>query len=131
MRALLVLAVSALALGVSAPAPATGGRAAAHVQIVARDFSYSLSRVQLRSGATVVELMNLGQDAHDLRLQRVGARHIAGTPVVSSGDRAELSVRLAPGRYQVWCSVADHRARGMAATLVVKRRGRDLNPRSA
>ena len=120
MRALLALAVLALALGISAPAPATGARPAAHVQIVARDFSYSLSRVQLRSGTAVVELMNLGQDAHDLRLQRVGARHIAGTPVVSSGDRAELSLRLLPGRYRIWCSIADHRARGMAATLVVK-----------
>jgi len=45
MRALLALAVLALALGISAPAPATEARPAAHVQIVARDFSYSLSRV--------------------------------------------------------------------------------------
>jgi plastocyanin len=121
MRAVLVLAVSALALGISAAALATGGRPTAHVQIVAHDFSYSLSRVQLRSGTAVVELMNLGQDGHDLRLQRVGARHIAGTPVVSSGDRAELSLRLVPGRYRIWCSVADHRARGMTANLIVKR----------
>ena len=45
----------------------------------------------------MIELANFGQDAHDLRVQRIGARHIAGTPVVQAGRRAELTVTLAPG----------------------------------
>jgi plastocyanin len=96
-----------------APAP---GR----LQVVAREFSYSLSRARLKPGPAVIELANFGQDAHDLRVQRIGARHIAGTPVVEAGRRAELTVTLAPGRYSFWCSVADHRARGMRGTLVVR-----------
>jgi plastocyanin len=90
------------------------------MQVVAREFSYSLSRTHLKPGTAVIELANFGQDAHDLRVQRIGARHIAGTPVVQAGRRAELTVKLAPGRYSFWCSVADHRQRGMRATLIVR-----------
>jgi hypothetical protein len=32
----------------------------------------------------------------------------------------ELEARLLPGRFTIWCSLADHRARGMTATLVVR-----------
>jgi plastocyanin len=99
---------------------ALGGAAPARMQVVAREFSFSLWRTRLPAGQAVIELANFGQDPHDLRLQRVGARHIAGTPVVAPGSRAELAVKLLPGRYSLWCSVADHRARGMRATFVVR-----------
>jgi plastocyanin len=99
---------------------AVGGAAPARMQVVAREFSLSLSRTRLPAGQAVIELANFGQDPHDLRLQRLGARHIAGTPVVAPGSRAELTVKLLPGRYSLWCSVADHRARGMRATIVVR-----------
>jgi plastocyanin len=112
MRALAALAIGALALGGAAPA--------ARMQVVAREFSFQLSRTQLRSGSVTIELANFGQDVHDLRVKRVGARHIAGTPVVQPGGRAELTLTLRPGRYRFWCSLADHRARGMSATLVVR-----------
>jgi len=68
----------------------------------------------------VIELAIFEQDPHDLRLQRVGSRHIAGLGVVAPGKRGELSVKLARGRYSFWCSVANHRKLGMRATLVVR-----------
>jgi plastocyanin len=92
-----------------------------HVQVVANDFSFSLSRLHVRAGTAVIELANFGQDPHDLRLQRAGARHISGLGVVAPGARARLTVKLAPGRYSLWCSIANHRALGMRATLVVAR----------
>ena len=58
----------------------------------------------------MIELANFGTDQHDLRLQRVGSRHIAGLGVVAPGTQADLSLKLAPGRYLLWCSVANHRA---------------------
>jgi plastocyanin len=100
-------------LAAQAPAPV-------RAQVVAREFSYSLSRTKVKAGTAVIELANFGQDAHDLRVQRIGARHVAGTPVVQPGARAELTLKLRPGRYSFWCSVADHRARGMRATLIVR-----------
>jgi uncharacterized cupredoxin-like copper-binding protein len=36
------------------------------------------------------------------------------------GERATLAIRLRPGRYRLWCAVADHRAKGMRATLRVR-----------
>jgi len=99
---------------------ALGGAAPARMQVVAHEFSFTLSRTHLAAGQAVIELANFGQDPHDLRLQRIGARHIAGTPVVAPGSRTHLTVTLRPGRYSLWCSVADHRARGMRATLVVR-----------
>ena len=100
---------------------AVGGVAPARVQVVAREYSFALSRTQVRAGRSVIELANFGQDPHDLRLQRVGARHIAGLGAVAPGIRADLSLKLAPGRYLLWCSVANHRALGMRAALVVTR----------
>jgi plastocyanin len=111
VKTLALLALSTVALG---------GAASARMQVVAREFSFQLSRSQLKSGRVVIELANFGQDAHDLRVQRIGARHIAGTPVVQGGGRADLTLTLRPGRYRFWCSVADHRKRGMSATLVVR-----------
>jgi plastocyanin len=113
VRALAIVVLGAVALG-------AGGQSTARVQVVAREFSFQLSRTHLRPGSTTIELANFGQDAHDLRFQRIGATHIAGTPVVQAGRRAELTVRLRPGRYRFWCSLGDHRARGMSATLVVR-----------
>jgi len=107
-----VIAFGALALG---------GGATARVQVVAKEYSFALSRTHVQAGRAVIELANFGQDPHDLRLQRVGARHIAGLGVVAPGTQADLSLKLAPGRYLLWCSVANHRALGMRATLVVSR----------
>jgi len=108
---LLALAVGVLALQGSAPT---------RLQVVAKEFSFGLSRTTVKAGPAVIELANFGQDPHDLRLQRVGARHIAGLGVVAPGERAQLSLKLAPGRYSLWCSVANHRRLGMRASLVVR-----------
>jgi plastocyanin len=75
----------------------------------------------VKAGSAVIELANFGQDPHDLRVQRIGARHIAGLGDVVPGARGELTVKLAPGRYSFWCSIANHRKLGMRATLVVTR----------
>jgi plastocyanin len=106
----------ALALGVLA----LHGGSPARLQVVAKEFSFGLSRVNLSAGPAVIELVNFGQDPHDLRVQRVGSRHIAGIGVVAPGARAELSLKLARGRYSFWCSIANHRKLGMRATLVVR-----------
>lgn len=98
------------------------GPAPVRLQVAAREYSLTLSALRVKSGPAVVELVNYGQDAHDLRLQRSGARHIAGIGTVGAGRYADLSLKLAPGRYSLWCSLGNHRALGMRATLVVTRR---------
>jgi hypothetical protein len=93
----------------------------ARVQVVAQEFSFSLSRRVIRAGDAIVELDNQGQDAHDLRMKREGGTRVYLWPVVQSGAHADREYRLSPGTYVLWCSLADHRARGMAAVLVVRR----------
>jgi uncharacterized cupredoxin-like copper-binding protein len=71
----------------------------------------------------VIELYNLGEDDHDLALRRLAKGSVTRrTKVVSPGRLGSIEARLQPGRYALWCTLADHRARGMRATLVVRRR---------
>jgi hypothetical protein len=91
----------------------------ARVQVVAQEFSLALSRRTIKAGTAIIELANFGEDAHDLRLQRIGGTKIWGWPIAQSGDVEDRTVRLPAGRYQLWCSLANHRALGMTATLTV------------
>src|SRR5438874_353542 len=111
--------VAAVALA-AAVAAAPAGSAPSRVQVVAREFSLSLSRSRLHPGRALVELVNFGEDVHDLRLRRVGGTRTFGVAPLQTGERTELRLRLLRGRYVLWCSIADHRSRGMHATLVVR-----------
>ena len=93
----------------------------ARVQVVAREFSYSLSRTKVSAGRVIVELVNQGQDTHDLDLRRIGGTHIFRFPSVQPGQFVDRELKLVPGRYRLWCAIADHNERGMHATLRVVR----------
>jgi plastocyanin len=93
----------------------------ARVQVVAQEFRYSLSRPAIKAGTAIIELRNMGQDAHDLRLRRVGGTRVYAWPNVQPGEAVDRELKLLPGTYVLWCSVADHRAMGMTARLVVRR----------
>ena len=91
----------------------------------AREYSLTLSRTQLPAGAAIVELQNNGEDPHDLRLQRNGGGPELGIGELEPGNYANLDVRLKrASSYQLWCSLPNHRERGMEATLRVAKRRR-------
>lgn len=102
-------------------AVATAAPSPARVQVSADEFTLALSRSTIRTGPAVVELVNYGEDDHDLALRRLvrGAR-MHRIRVVHPGKTGELEARLRPGRYRLWCTLAEHRKRGMSATLVVR-----------
>jgi hypothetical protein len=113
----LALVATPLALA-SPPGPA-------RVQASAEEFSLALSRQSIRSGSAIVQLVNYGEDDHDLSLRRIApGAHTYRIGIVHPGRTGELSTSLRPGRYRLWCALADHRARGMVATLVVRPRAR-------
>lgn len=97
-------------------------RPPARVQVVAQEFSYSLSRTKVRSGRVIVELVNHGQDTHDLDIQRIGGTHVFHFPSVLPGQFVDRELKLVPGRYKLWCAIADHNELGMHAVLRVVRR---------
>jgi hypothetical protein len=96
--------------------------APARVQVSADEFGYALSRGSIPAGPAIVQLANFGEDEHDLRLRRAGGTRTYAIGKVRPGRIGELEARFLPGRFTLWCSVADHRARGMSATLLVKPR---------
>jgi hypothetical protein len=118
----IALTTARLLVLLATPAPGARKPAPARVQVVAKEFSLVLSRRTLRAGPAIVELANFGEDPHDLKLRRLAQ----GAPTLSIREvgpsrQAQLRARLAPGRFVLWCSVADHRQRGMEARLIVKR----------
>jgi hypothetical protein len=116
----LVLGAGLCALG---PVAAAGAPSPSRLQVTASEFRLTLSRPSIGRGPAVIELYNLGEDDHDLALRRLAKGSVTRrTRVVSPGRLGSIEARLQPGRYALWCTLADHRARGMRATLVVRRR---------
>jgi hypothetical protein len=74
----------------------------------------------IRPGPAIVELVNYGEDDHDLALRRIGGTRTYRIGVVAPGQTRSLEARLRPGRFTLWCTLADHKSRGMRATLVVR-----------
>jgi plastocyanin len=95
--------------------------APARVQVGADEFRYTLSRLSIKAGPAIVQLANFGEDEHDLRLRRAGGTRTYAIGTTGPGKVAELEARFRAGRFTLWCSLADHRRRGMSATLVVRR----------
>ena len=117
-------AAAAAAAGLAfAPSSAALASAPARVQVSAKEFFYSLSRHKVAAGAAIVELVNFGEDPHDLRLERIGGGRVWKTPLVYPGAYYDLEAKLVPGRYRLWCSVANHRRLGMTAVLTVVKPG--------
>ena len=102
--------------------PAHAAVAPSRIQVSAKEFWFALSRRTVTEGPAIVQLVNFGEDPHDLRIQRIGGTKVYRTPLIQPGKFFDLSVKLLPGRYKLWCSIPTHSGLGMKATLVVRKR---------
>jgi hypothetical protein len=93
----------------------------ARLGVNATEFHLVLSRPAVKAGLVEIELQNVGEDPHDLRLRRLGGTRTYAMRVTRPGARSTAEFRLRPGRYRLWCSIAGHRALGMQAVLRVRR----------
>ena len=94
------------------------------VGVAEREFRVSLYRVRVRPGFVKLNVRNFGEDTHDLvvRGPHPFVRERGRIVELRAGRRGTLRVRLRrEGRYAVVCTLADHEARGMRATLRVSR----------
>jgi plastocyanin len=99
--------------GTPAPAPA-------RLQVTAREFSLTLSRPSVPAGPVMIELVDLGQDAHNIHIQPAGGgADVAVFPTVQPGGHYDQQVTLAPGTYTIYCSMPYHEQMGMMVTLTV------------
>lgn len=117
-----VAAALLLMLGPGGEETASAAVFPARLQVVSKEFGLTLSRASVPRGKVRVELANFGEDPHDLRLRRIGGTRTYAIPETAPGERTTRTFTLVPGRFRVWCAVADHRALGMRATLRVVRR---------
>ena len=99
--------------GPAAPGPA-------YVQVTAREFSLTLSRLEVPAGEVVVQYINRGEDAHNLHLAAGDGSEPGALGNTPSGALANLRVTLRPGSFTLFCSLPEHEAKGMKATLLVR-----------
>lgn len=93
----------------------------ARLFVNAKEFSLIMSRQSLHPGSARIQLYNGGEDAHDLRLKRVGGTRTLRVQETAPGDVSELKTMLRSGKWKLWCSLPGHAKAGMRATLVVRR----------
>jgi hypothetical protein len=110
---LLALALALLAADTAAASPA-------RLLVEAREFNLTLSRARIKPGAAIVQMVNRGQDPHDLAFQRIGGGKRRAIDKTLPGDLGEWDGRLRKGRYRLFCTLEGHRALGMRATLRVR-----------
>jgi plastocyanin len=116
--------------GSSAPAPASGSPPAetpttpagpARVQVIAKEYSLTLSRAEVPSGKVIVNFVNAGQDEHNLNTAGPSAGSESPVfPGTKPSAHPELAINLRPGSYTLFCSLPEHEAKGMKATLKVE-----------
>jgi hypothetical protein len=91
------------------------------VSAAAREFSLTLSRPLVGAGNVRIELRNSGEDPHNLVVSPEGTHTpLASFSTLDPGLYERRTVELAPGRYQLWCSLEGHESKGMSVTLRVQ-----------
>jgi plastocyanin len=91
-----------------------------HVQVIAVEYHYTLSRTTVPAGKVALQFVNNGQDEHNLNvLSGEGELETSFPKTVSHGVR-ETTVDLRKGNFTLFCSLPEHEAKGMHATLTVQ-----------
>jgi plastocyanin len=114
--ALIVVAAGLLTIG--------GGAAAVYAQsattVVMAEFTFTPDRMVVSAGRDTFSLQNSGQFPHNVHIEGNGVSvDVKPDGPVAGGESFTGAVTLAPGTYDVWCPVGNHRDRGMVGTLIV------------
>lgn len=124
-RTAVALGVAAFIFGIviaMSVAPDRGDAASRnYVQVSAREYYYGLSKTKVKPGSTTFQIVNYGEDDHDLAVRRVGSTSSRKSATVGPGERTRLTTKLRAGTYVLWCTITDHRERGMSARLKVRK----------
>lgn len=129
-RPLAIFAAVAVLAPALLAAPGHAGRGAeasgpSRLLVTADEWTLLLSRPKVRGGRALIELHNRGEDPHDLHLRRIGGKRVYEIDRVGPGAQGRIWAKLRRrSRYRLWCSLPDHRSRGMEAKLRVARKRR-------
>lgn len=107
--------VSAIVVfGRESEAKGAGEKAAKTIAVRESEYKIRLASSSVSAGRIAFDVSNAGRIPHNLTIQ--GSK---GTPSISPGKSATLTVTLKPGTYTLYCSVPGHRKLGMVAKLTV------------
>lgn len=101
-------------------ASAAGASAMTRLQVVEDEWRATPSRTRARPGTLSIEVVNVGEDDHNLVVARAGGGPRASTGTLRPGDRVKITVRAQRGTYKLLCSVSDHADRGMRSKIKVR-----------
>ena len=87
------------------------------INVVARDFSFSIDESQAEVGRVTFLVQNNGSMHHDFAIRGNGVEQ--KTPMIQSGESATLTVELEPGTYTYVCTIPGHDQLGMSGNLVI------------
>lgn len=92
----------------------------ARVQVIAKEYSFTLSRAEIPAGRVILEFVNDGEDPHNLHaIEPVEGSEAGEVANTASGEHEDLALTMRPGSYTLFCSLPKHEEKGMKATLVV------------
>jgi len=119
LTALLVLAAGGCGDDDDAPGRTATVASGTTLTVVGDEYSFDPETIVLTGGELTIELDNEGVLAHNLRVFD-GETDVGGTPTFVGGDPRPGTVRVAPGEYELICTVGDHADLGMTGKLTVK-----------
>ena len=87
------------------------------VEVEGGAFYFKPNEIRVKRGDTVRIVFTNAGGSHDFVIDELGIK----TKLTQSGESAEVEfVADTAGEYEFYCSVADHRAKGMVGTLIVE-----------
>ena len=104
-----------------AAAGAEGVASSPHtIAVQEKEFSIVLPAPKtLAAGSYTFVVKNVGKIPHNFAVEGGKLAAPAKTPTIAPGQSAKLTVTLAQGTYQLYCTIPGHRGAGMLAKLVV------------
>lgn len=87
----------------------------------AKEFSFTLSHASAPAGKLVLELVNAGEDEHNLHIRpAAGGPDVGAMPTLLPGHHEDMEFNLPAGTYTLYCGMPAHEALGMKATFTVQ-----------
>lgn len=93
------------------------GTGATDITVTENEFSIELPNTNLAPGTYRFVVRNEGNAPHDFAIKGPGVD--TKSEQLDGGQQGEVTVTLQPGSYEVWCTVGNHRQRGMQTTITV------------